>query len=320
MNEPGALSSDSRINGLQLVQSAGGGPTRLAPEPVSRARRTELRNRLLSAESVEELVTTFVDHVNQVIPVDGAHYVHADKQFQLEIGKPGTHRVEYSLTTGAGNQGSLRFNRSYERFHERELECLEHLLGSLIYPLQIAWLMRGTGAATRSDPVTGAGNERMLYRCIQEVLVRPADPRSNAALLLIEIDDIHQLSALHGTEAISRIEQQLVDLLDRCRQEGDRVCRVGGRRFALLLDKAEQARAAITAEHVRILLEEAPAQINGATVPLTVSIGVALREPGDTVHKLLDRADLSLFLARQSGGNQVRGVGLNWRDARSAAE
>lgn len=318
MNEPGALTSESRTNGLQLVQSAGGSPAPLPAEPVSRAHRTELRNRLLSAESIEELVATFVDHVNRIIPVDGARYVHDDKQFRLEIGKPGTHRVEYALTTAAGNQGSLRFNRSYDRFHERELECLEHLLGSLMYPLQIAWLMRGTGAATRSDPVTGAGNERMLYRCIQEAIALPAATRANAALLLIEIDDIHRISALHGAETVTRIEQHLVDLLDRCSHAEDRVCRVGGRRFALLLTNANQARASITAEHVRILLEEEPFTADEGEIPLSVSIGVALLEPGDTVHKLLDRADLSLFLARQSGGNQVRGVGLNWRDPRNA--
>jgi len=66
--------------------------------------------------------------------------------------------------------------------------------------------------------------------------------------------------------------------------------------------------ARIVAERIRAHVEGETFAIHSETrrVPVTVSIGVASRQPGDTSPQdMLKRADLALYRAKDQGRNQV---------------
>ena len=66
--------------------------------------------------------------------------------------------------------------------------------------------------------------------------------------------------------------------------------------------------AEAVAERIRERIEATPFPIHRGTraVPVTVSIGVAAREAGDTAAgEMLKRADLALYRAKQQGRNRV---------------
>lgn len=55
------------------------------------------------------------------------------------------------------------------------------------------------------------------------------------------------------------------------------------------------------AERIRIAVEGDPA----AVVPVTISIGVAVREEGESIDTWMQRADQALYAAKHAGRNRV---------------
>ena len=59
------------------------------------------------------------------------------------------------------------------------------------------------------------------------------------------------------------------------------------------------------ADRIRQVVGELGVPAINSTVAVTCSVGVAEWEPGDTIDKLLRRADVALYEAKRSGRNRV---------------
>ena len=59
-------------------------------------------------------------------------------------------------------------------------------------------------------------------------------------------------------------------------------------------------------ERFRSLIEEAPFQAIGNSLPVTVSIGVTTTAGNETVDAAIARADRALYAAKESGRNRVK--------------
>jgi diguanylate cyclase (GGDEF)-like protein len=97
--------------------------------------------------------------------------------------------------------------------------------------------------------------------------------------------------------------------------KGALVCRYGGEEFAILLPDTDRRAAAQMAENVRRAIADSPVTVRNAgpapSVPVTVSLGVAVYEPGGasrltTPELLVQAADKSLYAAKGAGRNCVR--------------
>ena len=88
----------------------------------------------------------------------------------------------------------------------------------------------------------------------------------------------------------------------------DIVARYGGEEIVVILPEAGLAEAQIIAERIRERVEAAPFPVQRATrsIPVTVSIGVAVRHAEDAgPGAMLKRADLALYRAKAAGRNRV---------------
>ena len=59
------------------------------------------------------------------------------------------------------------------------------------------------------------------------------------------------------------------------------------------------------AERLRALVEAHPLEVEGRSLSMTVSIGVALASTGDTAQTALQRADAAMYAAKERGRNRV---------------
>jgi two-component system cell cycle response regulator len=80
--------------------------------------------------------------------------------------------------------------------------------------------------------------------------------------------------------------------------------RLGGEEFCLLVEH-DLARALAVAEELRKAIGKLRFDVNGAAVGVTASLGVAQWEPGDSIDRLLRRADVALYQAKNGGRNCV---------------
>jgi diguanylate cyclase (GGDEF)-like protein len=161
-------------------------------------------------------------------------------------------------------------------------------------------------AQTVTDPLTGAYNRRHMETCLDEVIERQRRSRASAALLVIDIDQFKPINDRFGHAAGDSVLRTVVALVaDRVRRL-DRVFRIGGDEFLLLLPDTDLPAAQTVAEDLRSRIAAAamPGAASGAA-PVTVSIGLAVLQPGQQMDAWMHEADAALYRAKQQGRNRV---------------
>ncbi|WP_164084918.1 diguanylate cyclase domain-containing protein [Pseudazoarcus pumilus] len=154
------------------------------------------------------------------------------------------------------------------------------------------------------DTLTGLPN-RSRFMEIAERERRLAERRgSRLALLFIDLDRFKPVNDTHGHAIGDRLLQQAAHRITECVRATDVAARLGGDEFVVLLQDvsgpedamhvAEKIRRAVSNEFV----------VEGLTLELSCSIGVALY-PDDarTVTELMRRADQAMYLAKAAGRN-----------------
>ncbi|MFK8043290.1 putative bifunctional diguanylate cyclase/phosphodiesterase [Congregibacter sp.] len=162
------------------------------------------------------------------------------------------------------------------------------------------------------DELTGLPNRRLLQDRLGQALARAKRNNTQAALLFLDLDFFKRvndsLGHSAGDELLVEIGRRLTDFL----READTAARLGGDEFVALLTDIEGG-----SEHVVSVVRrrgealrsaiEAPIDIQGNEVHITVSIGVSLL-PDDThdVDDLLKHADTAMYRAKDDGRNTLR--------------
>jgi len=156
-----------------------------------------------------------------------------------------------------------------------------------------------------SDPLTGASSRRGFEQTLADAHARLLRGHPYA-VVMADIDHFKQLNDRHGHAAGDAALQHCVRLWQATLREHDRVGRLGGEEFAMLLPDADLRGATAAAERMRRKLEAEPLLWGGQPLALTASFGVALpsrqeTEPGPA----LQRADAELYIAKTAGRNRV---------------
>jgi diguanylate cyclase (GGDEF)-like protein len=87
---------------------------------------------------------------------------------------------------------------------------------------------------------------------------------------------------------------------------GDRVVRIGGDEFAVLLSEvADVAEARAVAERLLNIVDH-PFTVGGTRLTISASIGVAVGTAHETVEQLLARSDAAMYEAKHAGRATVR--------------
>lgn len=164
-----------------------------------------------------------------------------------------------------------------------------HLAGCLRTLAAVAALQE----AAACDPLTGLGHHAAFHAALSQRTAGPDQRHTLSAVLVIDLDHFKSVNDTSGHLAGDALLEHAARALARDLREGDRLFRVGGDEFAALLtvdsrDDAERLAARLVATARR--------ELN-----VTVSIGIALAEPGDQPAELFTRADAALYRAKRAG-------------------
>lgn len=166
-------------------------------------------------------------------------------------------------------------------------------------------------AKASTDPLTGAGNRRLLE---DRFATYAAGGAQRITLLYVDLDDFKRVNDRCGHAIGDLALERYAERLRAVLREGDSLVRVGGDEFVVLAPHASP-------EDERSLVERltAPAAIEvpgSAPVRLSCSVGV-VHFPGDGVAlpELLELADRRMYLAKGHGPEAARagdsGLGLS---------
>jgi len=160
--------------------------------------------------------------------------------------------------------------------------------------------------AVITDPLTGAMNRRGFYELMSTEHSRIIRYGGEIALLILDIDHFKQVNDSFGHSAGDRALRKITEVCSDVVRTIDVISRIGGEEFAVLLPNTSIENAAILAERIRESVDHVATEIDqGIKLKMTVSIGVASYEKGDTPDSLMNKADQALYFAKNNGRNQV---------------
>ncbi|HET7741767.1 MULTISPECIES: EAL domain-containing protein [unclassified Mycolicibacterium] len=231
----------------------------------------------------------------------------ADYQRRIEEGRniPTTSMAAAPLVSGDTTTGVLGFVKFGDReWLPAELNALE-AIGSLFAQVQarVAAEDRLRFLAEHDD-LTGLFNRRALLDHLDARLA-PNSP-GPVATLFFDLDRLKTVNDYLGHNAGDWFIRVLADRLKRGTKGSSMIARLGGDEFVVVPAAPTTATdAEDLANHLLGVLRER-VSIDGEMLARTVSIGVAIGEPGkDTNEDLLRRADQAVLEAKAAGGNRV---------------
>ncbi|MBK4735218.1 GGDEF domain-containing protein [Noviherbaspirillum sp. DKR-6] len=163
------------------------------------------------------------------------------------------------------------------------------------------------------DSLTGLGNRRLFDTALAEEFARAVRGGTPLALLLIDVDYFKRYNDHYGHLAGDVCLRQIGETLMRTgSRPGDVAVRYGGEELAVLLPETDEAGAIAMGERFRIAIHSLELLHAGSPVGIvTVSVGASACVPGldsSSAESLIQATDKALYVAKESGRNQVRGA------------
>lgn len=153
------------------------------------------------------------------------------------------------------------------------------------------------------DPLTGLPSRRAVLERLQTELVRDDRQGRGVAILLADVDRFKQVNDRHGHAEGDRVLRDVARAASAAIRQIDTVGRYGGEELLMVLPETGEDAAVVVADRVRTRTRAEVASPDG---PVTISIGVATRRPGDSMEQLLARADRALYRAKGAGRDNVQ--------------
>ncbi|MBV0933453.1 sensor domain-containing diguanylate cyclase [Marinobacterium weihaiense] len=157
-----------------------------------------------------------------------------------------------------------------------------------------------------TDPLTGLPNRRAFLQYLQEEIRLSKRLGHESALMMVDFDHFKAINDRYGHQAGDDVLQHFAREATACLRETDRLGRLGGEEFAILLPGTDPQGAHHLAERVRQRLEQHPTHSGQTQIPMTLSIGLTpLQAQDEDASTALNRADKALYRAKSTGRNRV---------------
>jgi two-component system, cell cycle response regulator len=159
-----------------------------------------------------------------------------------------------------------------------------------------------------TDGLTGLHNRRYLDSHLETLFDRAVARRRPLSLMITDIDRFKAINDKHGHDGGDEVLREFASRIRHNVRGIDLACRYGGEEFIIVMPDTEFAVAQKVAERIRAEIAGAPFAVgpDGKTIKVTVSVGVSsLQPPNDSVAKLVKRADVALYEAKNKGRNRV---------------
>jgi diguanylate cyclase (GGDEF)-like protein len=162
------------------------------------------------------------------------------------------------------------------------------------------------------DALTGVLNRAGTMRRLDRAIVESRHRRLPLSVLFLDLDHFKRINDTHGHAIGDACLCAVTETIRAQMQPEQQLGRIGGEEFLLLLPDHARRHARDLAERIRQQVEARCANVQGAPVGLTLSIGVVECQALDGTASLLQRADEAMYRAKHEGRNRV--VVLDSRD------
>ena len=150
------------------------------------------------------------------------------------------------------------------------------------------------------DSLIEVPNRRGFMRQLDAMIDRFNRYGDNGAMLFVDIDGLKMINDSYGHAAGDRALIQVAQILSAGVRRSDCVARLGGDEFGILIEHADDASARETAARLVSRVVDSDFCFDGSCLPLSVAIGIAVIETGDTAETVMSRADSAMYAEKEA--------------------
>jgi len=167
---------------------------------------------------------------------------------------------------------------------------------------------------SHTDRLTGLGNRAALDKYKDLIFHRKREgaperrkegQEDNVCAIMIDIDYFKKVNDTYGHIAGDKILKEVSNRLDNSIRSSDVIIRYGGEEILIMLIEASEYEASKKAERLRKAIESEKFDIDGAQIPVTISVGVAFGDKNSDPDKLIKNADKAMYESKNTGRNRV---------------
>lgn len=159
------------------------------------------------------------------------------------------------------------------------------------------------------DALTGLHNRKALDRRAKDLYDAFQKDGTCFSVIILDIDSFKRFNDKYGHKTGDEVLQIVGSVLHDNIKGRDFPARYGGEEFVVLLPTTTVNNACIVAEQIRKNISGQKLKVikTGESLGnITVSLGVSEINSGDTLDSVIERADKALYLAKNSGRNNVK--------------
>ncbi len=192
------------------------------------------------------------------------------------------------------------------RYSERDMELLQFVSTQIATAIERQQMRTRLQHMAQYDQLTDLPNRGLLHDRLKTALARARREEGRLSVLYLDLNDFKHVNDRFGHAAGDLLLQEVARRLKQCVRQSDTVARIGGDEFVVLLECIQlPEHAMMVAEKIRSAFQ-APLHIEGHSVNVLPSIGIALYpEHGDEEQQLLKHADEAMYAEKKSSENRA---------------
>lgn len=184
-----------------------------------------------------------------------------------------------------------------------KIEVLARLSSALSYSEQ----QKRLKMMAMKDGLTGLYTHTLLLELLKKECSKAQRHKNSIAFLMIDIDYFKKVNDTYGHIVGDKILRLTADTLKINSRESDIIGRYGGEEYGVILQDITLDNALYVCERIRSSVEEIEYKIDDQRIKITISIGMAYKEPAANAdyQKMIIEADKALYRAKKKGRNRI---------------
>ena len=158
------------------------------------------------------------------------------------------------------------------------------------------------------DPLTGLYNRRYFDQLLQEAILRANFAGEYLLLGILDIDNFKHFNDRYGHDIGDQVLRLVAKAIKEHFRKSDLFFRLGGDEFAIVT--STKSIEAVLAHYEELRQDVWSMQIPGVEDKVSVSIGVAQYQEGESVESFFKRADEALYASKKRGRNTITFKGV----------
>jgi diguanylate cyclase (GGDEF)-like protein len=202
--------------------------------------------------------------------------------------------------------GNVRESFTYSK---EDIELLDIFAKQISIALENNLLMHRVETLEIKDTLTGLYNEGFIRNRLQEEIKRAIAYQRPCSFVVFNIDNFQKYRQEFGTLQAEAILKRVSIIVRDSVTEIDRVGRIGGNEFAIVLPEKNKRKAQDLAEDIRKKIEFTFMEERDPTKRLTISGGISENPlDGITAEELMNVARELVDMAKKQGKNRILGL------------